>query len=284
MTSPFKNGRAGLATSHRNYKYRRLSSVERGSDNVYVSCDEDEDEIFTAQVMELKKVGGRPKKSSSDTPVRFVSEYEQLVNRPIQSGETLRSISLKYRVPLSELKRINNIMQENEFFALNSLKIPVKANSLLTEMLEEEQRNQGACGVVPKSTSSARATLLGTRSVSSCSDYESDTEMHVGYISIDRILRDTRTKREAKRFLDTMQKDLVEIRAKTNSYTYKDNLDEAAAALNDLRFRPLDPSGGDYSGADWGLNWWKILLLGLIILIGVPLGFIFFYFHNDSSS
>ncbi|XP_066953013.1 lysM and putative peptidoglycan-binding domain-containing protein 3-like [Macrobrachium rosenbergii] len=282
MTSPFKNGRAGNASSHRNYKYRRLSSVEKGSDNIYVSCDEDEDEIFTSQVTELKKVGGRSKRLSTDTPVRFVSEYEQLVNRPIKSGETLRSISLKYRVPLSELKRINNIMQENEFFALNTLKIPVKANSVLAEMLEEEQKDQGACGEGPRSISSARAALLGTRSISSCSEYESDSEMHVGYISIDRILRDTRTKKEAKRFLDTMQKDLAEIRAKTN--TYKDSLDEAAAALNDLRFRPLDPSGSDYSGADWGLNWWKILLIGLIILIGVPLGFIFFYFKNNSSS
>lgn len=279
MSSPFKNGRAGAANAHRNYKYRRLSSVENGSGNYYISCDEDEDEIFTSQTMELKKIGSKSKKMSSDSPVKFVSEYEHLVDRPIKTGETLRSISLKYRVPLSELKRVNNIIQDNEIFALNTLKIPVKANSVLAEMLNEEQRQDQVACVGDNSVSSTRAALLGTRSISSCSEYESDSEMHVGYISIDRILRDTRTKKQAKHFLDTMQKDLASIRAKTN--TYKDTLDEAAAALNDLRFRPLDPSDNDSSGADWGLNWWKILLIALLVLVGVPLVYIFLYFKNN---
>ncbi|KAK7074529.1 LysM and putative peptidoglycan-binding domain-containing protein 3 [Halocaridina rubra] len=276
MSSSMKNGRAGSANSHRNYKYRRLSSVENGAGNYYISCDEDEDEIFTSSSMELKRISGKQKNSSSSSPVRFVSEYEQVVDRPIKTGETLRSISLKYRVPLSELKRINNIIQDNEFFALNSLKIPVKANSVLAELLKQEEDE--ALGN-RSSVSTARATLLGTRSISSCSENESDTEMHVGFISIDRILRDKRTKKEARQFLDTMQKDLATIRAKTN--TYKDSLDEAAAALNDLRFRPLGPTD-EYSGADWGLNWWKILLLSLLILVGGPLAYIYFYFMNKA--
>ncbi|XP_045609765.1 lysM and putative peptidoglycan-binding domain-containing protein 3 [Procambarus clarkii] len=276
MSSSLRNGRAGSNSPHRNYKYRRLSSTEKDSGNCYISCDEDEDELFTSQATELKRISVRNNSSGSNssttaTPAKFLSEYEQLVDRPIQSGETLTGIALKYRIPVSELKRINKIMQEKEFFALTSLKIPVKANSLLAEMLREEQENSASSEI--KTISNTRASVLGTRSVSSCSENESDSEMHVGYISIDRILKDTHTKKEAKRFLVSMQKDLANIRDKTNSY--KCSLDEVAAALTDPRFRPLDQTQDKCTGADWGITWWKVLLVGAVIIVGVPLLYIY---------
>ena len=172
-------------------------------------------------------------------------------------------------------------MQENEFFALTTLKIPVKPNSVLAEMLEDEKKEQKACTGNEKkqSVASARAALLGTRNASSCSEYESDSDMHVGYISIDHILRDTRTKKQAKRFLDNMQKDLANIRAKTN--TYKDSLDEAAAALNDLRFRPLEPAESE---SLWGMSWRKILCIAIFVLIGGPLLYLLYYFKINKAS
>ncbi|KAG7160372.1 lysM and putative peptidoglycan-binding domain-containing protein 3-like [Homarus americanus] len=276
MSSSMRNG----GSSHRNYKYRRLSSVEKGSGNCYISCDEDEDELFTPEATELKKIGGRSnntgaKSSSSGTPIKVVSDYEHLVDRPIKSGETLTGIALKYRIPVSELKRVNKIIQEKEFFALKSLKIPVKANSFLAEMLKQEE--QDACSE-NSAVAITRAAVLGTRSLSSCSEYESDSEMHVGYISIDRILRDTRTNKEAKRFLNCMQKDLANIREKTNSY--KDSLVEVAAVLTDPRFRPLEQTEDKCTGADWGISWWKVLLAGTVLLVGAPLLYIYLYLEN----
>ena len=53
----------------------------------------------------------------------------------IQPNETLTSVSLKYNVATSELKRVNNLLTENEFFALKRIKIPVKPSSLLTELV-----------------------------------------------------------------------------------------------------------------------------------------------------
>ncbi|XP_071529583.1 lysM and putative peptidoglycan-binding domain-containing protein 3 [Panulirus ornatus] len=280
MSSPFRKGRGGGSSSHRNYKYRRLSSVEKGSDNCYISYDEDEEELFTSQGTELKRIGGRSNSNDSKSPstgtsAKFMSDYEHLVDRPIQSGETLTGIALKYRIPVSELKRVNKIIQEREFFALKSLKIPVRANSVFDEMLQEEQK-QDSCE--NNTVANTRAAVLGTRSVSSCSECESDSEMHVGYISIDRILRDTRTKEEAKRFLDAMQKDLANIREKTHSY--KDSLDEVAAVLTNPRFRPLDQTEDKCAGSDWGITWWKIFLAGTVFLVGVPLLYIYLYLEN----
>ena len=55
---------------------------------------------------------------------RLQKENDPVVELEIQSGETLQSLSLKYNVPISELKRVNNILKEPEFFAMKRIKIP----------------------------------------------------------------------------------------------------------------------------------------------------------------
>ena len=53
---------------------------------------------------------------------------------PINSEvDKLSTLSLKYNVPVAEIKRINKIFKENELFALSKVKIPVKPQSYLTE-------------------------------------------------------------------------------------------------------------------------------------------------------
>lgn len=284
MSSLINKGHVGTAgAQNRNYKYRRLSSIEKGSENNgYISCDEDEDEIFTNESIELQKRFVRNAASerlpSSTTPVKFITEYDQIVERPIQKDENLRSLSLKYRIPISELKRVNNILQDSEFFALNSIKIPVKVNSALVEMLDQEKAEQEHLDE-QSITNNARQSVLGTKQINSSSGNEdeiSDSELHVGYISINQILRDTKSKKEAQRFLKNMEKDLANIRDKTK--TYKDSLGETTDALTQVRFRALGEQKEICSGADWGISWWKILLGSIIILVGLPLIYIFYEF------
>jgi len=287
MSSLINKGHVGTAGVQRNYKYRRLSSVEKGSENNgYISCDEDEDEIFTSESIELQKRLVRnvasERSPSGTSPVKFITEYDQVVERPIQKDENLRSLSLKYRIPVSELKRVNNILQDSEFFALNSIKIPVKVHSALVEILDQEKAEQGHSGE-GSITNNARQSVLGTRQINSCSSNEdeiSDSEMHVGYISINQILRDTKSKKEAQRFLKNMEKDLANIRDKTK--TYKDSLDETTDALTQVRFQALSEQKENCSGADWGISWWKILLFSIIILIIIPL-YIYFHIEEEKS-
>lgn len=53
------------------------------------------------------------------------------IQRDIQPSDSLVSLSIKYKVPIAELKRVNNILTEQGFFALKKIKIPVKPFSLL---------------------------------------------------------------------------------------------------------------------------------------------------------
>ena len=61
----------------------------------------------------------------------------------VQPGDTLASLSLKYNIPVAELKRVNNIVTETHFYALKRMKIPVKTASLLTEMLPSVHEAKG---------------------------------------------------------------------------------------------------------------------------------------------
>lgn len=62
-------------------------------------------------------------------------EALNLIEMEVQPGATLASIALKYNIPVAELKRVNNLLGENELFALKRIKIPVRPNSVLTEIL-----------------------------------------------------------------------------------------------------------------------------------------------------
>ena len=72
-----------------------------------------------------------------------VPPLDQCVEAEVQPGDTLTKISLKYNIPVAELKRVNNIISENQFYALKRIKIPVRAASLLTELLPSVHQSKG---------------------------------------------------------------------------------------------------------------------------------------------
>lgn len=154
---------------------------------------------------------------------------------------------------------MNKLHKEAEFYALNSLKIPVKNNSVLYEVLQEEQNENK----IFKGDSSVPS---GHR-VSTSSDWDSEVDaMPVGVISISQICREKKTRREARHFLENMHKDLQRLQEKTNSY--KSSLDEAAASLTTVTFSPMEKSLFGCSERDF--SWWKVLGIGCAIVVGVP--------------
>ena len=160
---------------------------------------------------------------------------------------------------------------ESEFYALRSIKIPVKPNSVLTEILAQEMNEHEQSSV----NSNPRETVLGVRSISSCSDIESDVDMHVGIISINQILREKKTRKEAKRFLEKMNNDLSEMREKTK--TYKDSLEEATATLTDVRFHSLEQK------PRFSISLCKFIILMVLILVIFPI-IVYFYRKHEIQS
>jgi hypothetical protein len=50
---------------------------------------------------------------------------------------TLQSVSMKFAVPIQDLRRINCLQNDRDMFALKTLKIPIKPNSVLAEKVSK---------------------------------------------------------------------------------------------------------------------------------------------------
>jgi len=88
-----------------------------------------EDALEMAEGLRMKKRG------ASTSSFQGLKSRDQTMEYTIKPEDTLLTISFKYNIQVAELKRVNKILRDNEFFALKKLKIPVQPTSLLTEIL-----------------------------------------------------------------------------------------------------------------------------------------------------
>lgn len=138
----------------------------------------------------------------------------------VQPGETLASLSLKYNLHLAELKRVNNLISDNEFFALKRIKIPVKPDSLLTEILPvasapvSGQSRENGWIIKRASTPDTTGTGCTSSSVPSTPNSEAeclgDVDEESGIVSVHSNPPSKSTKK-AKHFLKNVDKDLKRI-------------------------------------------------------------------------
>lgn len=188
-----------------------------------------EDEIPLANLHPKKREG-------SWSPARQQTR-DQTIETDIQPADTILSISLKYNVPLAELKRVNNIIRDDEFYALKRIKIPVRPTSLLNELLpgvhSEENRKTNGWFVESKESpksfgSSAHSTGQSTPDMaqspySEMRDLGESLEPEVGnLLGIEslapKVFHESRNQKKVKRFLRDMDRDLARIKEKQTEF------------------------------------------------------------------
>ena len=141
------------------------------------------------------------------------SPKDQTIEADIQPTDTLHSLALKYNIPLAELKRVNNILQESEFYALKRIRIPVKPASFLKDLIpgvhSEDKRREDGWYVdhkdVPTSLSSSQ---VSTGFSSPCSESEAAANGGAD------IFHENRSTKKVRRFLKEMDRDLERIKEK----------------------------------------------------------------------
>ncbi|NXG79237.1 LYSM3 protein, partial [Baryphthengus martii] len=174
-----------------------------------------------------------------------------LLTKDIQEGDTLNAIALQYCCSVADIKRVNNLINDQDFFALRSIKIPVKKFSVLTET-----------HVSPKGRPALRpAHSSPDAQESSPSDKFSANET-------------------AGSFLEEVDRDIEEI-VKCND-TKRENLNEVVSALaaQQITFETdgkTKKSKDPYYGADWGMGWWTAVVIMLIIGIVTPVFYLLYY-------
>ena len=170
---------------------------------------------------------------------------------------------------MSELKRINNLIKDQDFFALRVLKVPMRRHGILSELVRQEQTTTAK----PKTHSLRNgATLPSDSDIPSdaaCSDVDfSDPETQMRVMRTVSI-RDNFSKqgREAERFLKKMDKDLSKLRQTT--VTEQESLDEVISVLTNKSIHPLQ-SRPKVNGADCGIRWCWVVLCAVCVAVLVP--------------
>lgn len=153
-----------------------------------------------------------PKKREDLSPAS-TNPKDQTIECEIQPKDTLSSLSLKYNIPLAELKRVNNIMKDSEFFALKRIKIPVKPSSFLSDLIP---------GVHSQNNQKENGWYFDSKDTQSCSNFSSSVVSSgctSPYSEADLINQNSKLtskdQKKAKKFLKEMDKDLERIKERT---------------------------------------------------------------------
>ncbi|GFO40850.1 lysm and putative peptidoglycan-binding domain-containing protein 3 [Plakobranchus ocellatus] len=251
---------------------------------VYVFGDsnlvEDEEQIeFEMPVMTNRHRGARAfargPDSDDDQPTYFEKEIDE--------GETLQAIALKYACPVSELKRLNNLIQDQEFFALKVLKVPIKKHGILSEQIAKRSALN-----FPLSHSKGAEVHSPVSDGDSYTNYFEDSDSHPDLSDPETQIKVMRTlsirdnlssqAKESEKFLQKMDSDLAKL--KQDSRKERESLSEVISVLTNKSFHPLERSNhmNKHNGADCGISWWSIMVYSLIVGIFLPIVFLIYFF------
>ncbi|KAH9503270.1 hypothetical protein Btru_068628 [Bulinus truncatus] len=232
--------------------------------------DDEEDNV----VFEMR---ARHKKTSSFMPDNK-EQPPDYFEKEIVEGETLQAIALKYACQVSEIKRINNLIQDQEFYGLKVIKVPMTRYGILSEKFGNK-------------------SMLPTQLRHSASLFDDSSEIYNGHFEESnskhdlsdpetqiKILRTLSIKdnfsaqdKEAEKFLQKMDEDLK--RFKQTSRRPKESLTEVISVLTNKSIHPLQTSKPvkKFSGADCGITWWKTLIAFIALTTLFPLMIYIFY-------
>jgi murein DD-endopeptidase MepM/ murein hydrolase activator NlpD len=204
-----------------------------------------------------------------------------LIHEPVQEGDTLQRVALRYGVPDSEIRRANNLYTDQDFFALKTVKIPIKEHSLLTETMELEKRRKiatsGTGGSENQSESNSDETRLGGPSTY----YKSEDEEDSGDADDEKGDSDTpeyrnvsiqsalKWKHSGDSLLKKFDEDLERVRANTEQKVQ--NHRDVAVTLHHPKFYPVTRTSYEKSlltNVEWRWYvWGGLAVIGVILLM-----------------
>ncbi|XP_005100404.1 lysM and putative peptidoglycan-binding domain-containing protein 3 [Aplysia californica] len=261
---------------------------------VYVFGDDDIAEEEETVEFEMRSRG---KGSSTPGSTTFIEETPQVqyFEKEIQDGETLQAIALKYACQVSELKRLNNLIQDQDFFALRVLKVPMTRYGILSEQVA-----RGELGIDHKQLSQhANGAMFAAHSgADMSSSYRDESDSQHDFSDPDMQLKVMRTLsirenfseegREAEKFLRKMDADLKKLKQSSTRSSDQESLNEVISMLTNKSIHPLQTSNSRRitNGADCGLTFRNIVVVCVAVAIIVPLvvGLVTLYYGHDSES
>jgi len=249
--------------------------------------DDEEKVGLLEEEIPLDTVSLHPKKREVEGE-RRQQPRDQTIETEIQPADTILSFSLKYNVPLAELKRVNNIIRDDEFYALKRIKIPVKPTSLLNELLpgvhSEKNRQSNGWFVETKDSPTSfgsSAYSSGHSSPEYASSPYSETRdlgeaaepVVANLLGVESLAPESKDKRKAKKFLKELDKDLERIREKQTEFE-NETIEEVCAVARTsgepskkYTLRPTQIPSEDPGCSNRVLGCWFLVVFLLIVVV-----------------
>ncbi|XP_020790412.1 lysM and putative peptidoglycan-binding domain-containing protein 4 [Boleophthalmus pectinirostris] len=168
----------------------------------------------------------------------------QVLERELQPGDNLNKLALQYGCQVADIKRLNNLIQEQDLFALKTIKIPVQKHSFLTEVHPTQDAPPSSPDALPPSPEEDSPTA----------------PTHV---------------REVAHFLMELDNDMERLIQSTEQDD--DELLEVRDKRDRRSHRKQGGKGVKGHGADWGINWWNAVIAMLLVGIVLPLFYIIYF-------
>ncbi|XP_010635484.1 lysM and putative peptidoglycan-binding domain-containing protein 3 [Fukomys damarensis] len=240
-----------MAGRHQNCSFPLPGAQSSGQVHAFGNCTDNDILEEDAEVYELRSRGKeRVRRSTSRDRLDDII----LLTKDIQEGDTLNAIALQYCCTVADIKRVNNLISDQDFFALRAIKIPVKKFSSLTESLHPPKGRQASRPSPVQCAPEQQEILPANESLSSSES--------------------------AGSFLKEVDRDIEQIVKCTD--TKKENLNEVVSALTaqQICFEPDNKNTkrkDPYYGADWGIGWWTAVVIMLIVGIITPVFYLLYY-------
>ncbi|PFX30946.1 lysM and putative peptidoglycan-binding domain-containing protein 4-like [Stylophora pistillata] len=255
------------------------------SSRVYIFGNDRAEEVGiedgSVEMTELRP-RSRNKRSYASTKIASKqSKKTETIDREIQPSDTIQSFSLQYGCTIAELKKVNNLYSDQDFYALTTIKIPVQPHGILTEVSDKKQKPP-PLKIPGNQPSTSGADNENENDESDYDDMEPKGEC-VRTVSIRSALDSPNS------FLQHMDNDLKLICKSTP--LRKSNLDEVTRTLTINCINPikLRKQQEKTLGAACGIGWKGVLVLVFIVGLVLP-GFVAFlylrkkYTDQDQSS
>ncbi|XP_015234183.1 PREDICTED: lysM and putative peptidoglycan-binding domain-containing protein 4 [Cyprinodon variegatus] len=172
----------------------------------------------------------------------------QLLEHKVLDGDTLNKLALQYGCKVADIKRVNNLFQEQDLFALKFIKIPVQKHSFMTETLSDRGNTQ-------EEEPHLSPSVVGPHD-------RAPVEPHL---------------QEASEFLMEVDNDIERL-----IQTTPDHREDFSGNTGRWTRYGFGRRRAMSHGADWGIQWWNALIAVLLIGIALPL-FYFIYFKTRNN-
>lgn len=216
-----------------------------------------QDNLFTSYQSDFEL---KQRNSEKCLPLKKRAKFEDYIIYQIQKDDTLQKISLKCYCTINDIKRLNNLVSDQDFYALRYIKIPIVKYGILSKVLVHQvnQNNDEKHLFSPSSSSSTLIINVGLKKTFQYDDNNQDM----------------------KKFLTNLDKDLEEIRKATDNYTQM-FIETGTQSLAQAQ-SPVRKSAFYFDGADCGLHWLNMLIIALIIFVLLPVIYVFVISNHSS--